>query len=189
MTANARLSVLTRVLLAALLGVSAALIVACGSSTKGLIPAGSATPLQNDVDAVEAAAGSGNGDCGPTEAAIVKLEQDYAALPQSVNGGLRNNLHQGVSNLHKKALEACAEPLAGTTGTTTTATTKTETTPPATTTAKTETTPPEENPVEQPSESHGEGGGTPAPGEGATEATPGASEEGSAGGAGAEAPK
>jgi hypothetical protein len=181
-----------RVLLAAALGVGAALIVACGSSssTKGLIPAASAGPLQGDVDAVEAAAGKGNGNCGPTEVALLKLDQDYAALPTTVNRGLNNTLRQGIDNLHKDALEVCAQPLAGTTGTTATTTTKTETTP--TVSTETETTP--VTPTPNPEETPGQRGGTPAPGEnggGETpeEGTPGGSGEGTPGGAGQEPEK
>jgi hypothetical protein len=154
-----------RIARAALLGVAAALLIACGSSSsKQLIPLANAGPLQSDIDAVEAAAQSGEGSCGPTEKALLKLEQDYAALPESVSSGLRGNLRQGIENLHKVAHELCAQPLAGTTNTATTQTTTTETTPPA----ETETETPEtetETPSETEEGEQGEVGGTPAPGE------------------------
>jgi hypothetical protein len=176
-----RAKVALRTLLTALLGVAAALLIACGSSsTKQLIPLANAGPLQSDIDAVEAAAESGEGNCGQTETALLKLDQDYQALPEAVSSGLRGNVRQGIQNLRKVALELCAQPLAGATGTTTTqTTTTTETTPPPETT---ETTPPETEPTEQEAENPGEVGGTPAPGE-----TGGAPGEGTPGPGGEEA--
>ena len=152
-----------RIALAALLGVAAALLIACGSSSnKQLIPLANAGPLQSDIDAVEAAAQSGEGSCGQTEKALLKLDQDYAALPESVSSGLRGNLRQGIQNLRKVALELCAQPLAGATDTTTTQTTTTETAPPTETTETPET---ETEPTEPEEGNPGEVGGTPAPGE------------------------
>jgi hypothetical protein len=165
-----------KVLLAALLGAAAAVLVACGSSGNGLIPAAHAGPLQTDFEAVEQAAESGNGNCDTTEAALLKTDQDYAALPRAVNATLRGKLRLGIENLHKVAREACAQPLVQTTttatpNTTTTETTPTTTTPKTTTTETTRTTPPSEK--EEPE--RGTGGGTPAPGEG--EGEPGTPEE------------
>lgn len=172
-----------RALLAALLGVGAALLVACGSSGKGLIPAAQGGPLQSDIEAVDQAAQNGNGDCSATEAALLKTDQDFAALPASIDTGLRSNLRQGVENLRKVAKEACTQPLANTVTTTTPKTTSTATTPSTTTTtttpSTTTTTPTTSTP--ESSETPGAGGGTPAPGEGQGK-SPG---EG-AGGAGAE---
>jgi hypothetical protein len=168
-----------RTLAAALLGLAAALLVSCGSSGKGLIPSASAGPLQSDFEAVSQAAQSGNGDCTQTETAIAKTEQDFAALPRSINAGLRSTLQQGISNLRSRALVLCAQPTAtvttGTTATTrtnttnTSATTPTITTPTTPTQATTTTTPatPPAATTESP------GGGTPAPG-GETPATGGA---------------
>jgi hypothetical protein len=157
-----------KVVLAALLGAAAAALVACGSSGKGLIPAAQAGPLKDDIEAVEQAAASGNGNCAATEAALLKTDQDYAALPLAVNSTLRGKLRLGIENLHKVAREACAQPLVQTTTTTTPKTTTTETTPTTTTpktttTGTTQTTPP---PSEKEQPERGTGGGTPAPGEG-----------------------
>lgn len=128
-----------RLALAAVLGLAAALLVSCGSSGKGLIPTANAGPLQADFEAVSAAARTGDGDCTATEAAIAKTEQDFNALPSSVDAGLRSTLSQGIRNLRERALELCTQPLATvTTGTATTSTTKT--TPPATTPTTTATT-------------------------------------------------
>jgi hypothetical protein len=152
-----------RLALAALLGASAALMVACGSSGSGLIPAANAGPLQSDFEAVAQAAQSGNGNCLATESALGKTEQDFLALPASIDAGLRKRLREGIANLRKVALAMCAQPSPGATTTTTqptTTTSTTTTTPPATTTTPTSTsttttpaTPAEPN----------NGGGTPAP--------------------------
>jgi hypothetical protein len=146
-----------RLLCAGLLGVSAALLVACGSSGKGLIPTANAGPLQSDFEAVAQAAESGEGSCTATEAAIEKTESDFAALPATVDAGLRKTLDAGIANLKRRALALCAQQFPQTTST---STTKTSTTP--TTTTTTPTTPTATTP----------GGGTPAPG---NESQPGAS--------------
>lgn len=162
-----RRAVVLRVLLATALGVAAAVLVACGGSGKGLIPGSVGEPLQSDVEAVDQAAQEGNGNCSATEAALLKIDQDYSRLPASLNASLRSNLKLGIENLHKVAKEACLQPLAGTATTpaktTSTPTTTTTTTPPPTTSSQTTTTPPPET-SETPEESAG--GGTPAPGEG-----------------------
>jgi hypothetical protein len=155
---------LIRLLCVALLGVAAALLVACGSSGKGLIPAANASPLQSDFEAVAQAAQSGEGNCARTEAAIGKTVQDFAALPTTVDAGLRNTLSKGITNLRRRALALCTQPLPQatvTTSTPTTPTTSTQTTPTPThtETATTPTTPPATTPT-----STTPGGGTPAPG-------------------------
>ncbi len=165
-----------RVLPVALLGAAAAVLVSCGSSGTGLIPSASAVPLRNDFEAVAREAKSGNGNCSETESALGKTEQDFLALPATVDSGLHKRLQEGIGNLHKQALAMCLKPTAtatsttGTTTTTTTApTTTTQTTPTTTvptTTTNTQTTPTTTTPPNQ-------GGGTEAPGEGAAEESPG----------------
>ncbi len=177
---------LATVLLAALLGATTAGLAACGSSGGGLIPAAQATPLQSDIEAVEKAAEEGNGNCTATEAALLKTDQDYAALPRAVNSTLRGKLRLGIENLHKVAREACAQPLGGTTTQSTPktpapTTTQSTPTPKTTTTTTTPTTP--TPPVHEHEEAeHGAGGGTAAPGE--SESPAGATPEESAGGNG-----
>jgi hypothetical protein len=156
--------------LAVLLGVAAALLVGCGSSGGGLIPAAEGGPLQSDIEAVERAAEAGHGNCASTESALVRTDQDYAALPATINSGLRDKIRLGIENLHKVAKEACQQPAPQTNTTTTTqkttttpTTTTTQSTPTQTTTSTTTpTTPAPEPEAETPSA----GGGTPAPGEG-----------------------
>jgi len=164
-----------RILLAGLLGVSAALLVACGSSGKGLIPSANAGPLQSDFEAVAQAAQSGEGSCTATEAAIAKTETDFAALPATIDSGLHKTLSLGIANLRRRALALCAQPLPQTTSTTktTTPTTATSTqTTPTTTSTPTETTATSTTPTPSAPTATTPGGGTPAPG---SESSPGAS--------------
>jgi hypothetical protein len=168
-----------RVLAAALAGLAAALLVACGSSGKGLIPASAAGPLKSDFEEVQQAAENANGDCSATEAALLKTQQDFSALPVAVDSGLRNTLRQGIANLRVRAREVCVQPG---TQTATTGTAKTTTTPPATTTSTTTTptTTTQTTPTSTTPTTPGPGGGTPAPHE---EEAP--AEKGEGGGTGA----
>ena len=159
-----------RLLAAGLLGAAVAIVlVSCGSSGKGLIPIANAGPLQSDFEAVAQAAQSGGGSCTATTEAIDKTEQDFAALPDTIDSGLHRRLSEGISNLRERALALCAQPLAQTATTTTprttttTTTTKSQTTPttPTTTTTTTPTTP--VTPT-TPSTPPNNGGGTVAPG-------------------------
>lgn len=154
---------LVRVLLTASLGVFAALLISCSSSGKGLIPFSDAGPLQSDFEAVAQAAENGDGSCTQTESALLKTDQDFAALPTSVDAGLRKTLHEGIENLRSRSLALCAQPLPQSTVTSTTPKTTTSTTTSTPTEAEsteTQTTPAPE--TEGPS---GPGGGTQAPGE------------------------
>jgi hypothetical protein len=163
-----------RLSLAALLGVAAALLIACSGSSKGLIPTGDAGPLQSDFEAVAHAAENGDGDCSATEAALLKTDQDFAALPSSIDTGLHNTLRQGIENLRTRALALCTQPLPGTTETTSTEKSTTGTTDTTTTPTETQTTPTQTTPTTpEPTGPSGPGGGTPAPGEG----NPGGAEE------------
>jgi hypothetical protein len=157
-----------RVLAAALLGLAAAVLVSCAGSTKGLIPASAAGPLQSDFETVQQAAENGDGSCAATEASLLKTSEDFGALPASVNAGLRNNLSQGIANLRTRALALCAQPLPQTTSTN--AAPKTTTTSTATTPTVTETTPTTTTPTVTTTAptTTGPEGGTPAPGVGET---------------------
>jgi hypothetical protein len=166
-------ALLLRGAVAGLLGAAGALLLACGSSGGGLIPAGNAGPLQSDFEAVARAAQSGNGSCSTTEAAILTTEQDFRALPPGVDSGLRNTLRQGIANLRARALVACTQPLPQSTVTSSTTkstptTAITPTTPTATQTTPTATTPTTTTPT-----TTGPGGGTAAPNGGTAEPAPG----------------
>jgi hypothetical protein len=177
---RARGNLRLRIPLAGLLGVSAALLVACGGSGKGLIPTANAGPLQSDFEAVAQAAESGEGSCTATEAAIEKTESDFAALPATVDAGLRKTLNVGIANLKRRALALCAQPLPQSTSTTKTSTTpttatSTQTTPTTTTTTHTETSPTPTTPTPTTPTATTPGGGTPAPGSGPGGSGPGVS--------------
>ena len=191
---------IVRVLLAGLLGVVAAVLVSCGSSSAKLIPAADAGPLQSDFEAVAQESEAGNGNCSATEAAIAKTEQDFGALPATIDAGLRATLRQGIANLREHALALCAQPLAQTSATSSTPkTTGTRTTPTTPTTTPTTPTTTPTAPTTTPT-TPSPGGGTAAPGSGesssgapsgqgggtgAGESAAGASGGGSTGGAGA----
>jgi hypothetical protein len=173
-----------RVATALALGVLAAVLISCSSSGKGLIPVADAGPLQSDFEAVVSAAENGDGSCTSTESALLKTDQDFAALPSGVDNGLHNTLRQGIENLRTRALALCAQPLPQATVTTTTPKTTTSTTTSTPTETETTTTP--STPAPETPEPSGPGGGTPAPGEtrvGEAEGSPGAGD--GSGGAGA----
>jgi hypothetical protein len=157
---------LWRATLAGALGVAAAVLVSCGtSSSKGLLPSASAEPLQSDFENVAQAAAAGNGSCTATEAALAKTDSDYRALPASVNAGLRSRLLEGIKALHEQALAQCAQLTnTATTSTTKTATTNTTTTNTQTATTQTETVPTQtETATTTTSTPTGPGGGIEAP--------------------------
>jgi hypothetical protein len=173
---------LIRLLSAALLGVTAAVLVSCGSSGSGLIPSANAGPLQGDFEAVARAAALGNGSCTATESAVGKTEQDFLALPATIDGGLHKRLQEGIANLHTQALAMCLEPTTTPTTTTSsqTTTTPTTTTPtstqttPTTTPSTTTTTPTSTQTTPTTTTPPSQGGGTEAPGEGSGERGAGA---------------
>ncbi len=180
---------LIRLSCAALLGIAAGVLVSCGSSGVGLIPSASAGPLKRDFEAVAQAASSGNGSCAATESALGKTEQDFLALPATIDRGLRKRLEEGIENLHKRALAMCIQP-----GTTATSPTSTST---QTTTTSTTTTPPstETTPTTTPSTTTSTSTGTqttpttptpPNPGGGTEAPEEGSGERGAGGGAGRE---
>jgi hypothetical protein len=174
---------LFRFALAGLLGVAVPLLVACGGSGGGLIPVGNAGPLQSDFEAIAQAAENGDGTCTATEAAVLKTERDFAALPSTIDSGLRSRLREGIAKLRSDAFGLCQQPLPQSTVTATS--TKTTTTPP--TGSTTTTTPPSTTPSTPTSTTapSGPGGGTPAPGSGGEAAPAPGSEAGGAGEAGA----
>jgi hypothetical protein len=168
-----------RLVVAGLLGAGAALIVSCGSSGKGLIPLGNAEPLQRDFEEVAQKAQAGNGSCTDTEAAILKTERDFTALPQSIDPGLHKRLQEGITNLRNRAKEMCSQPGAATTTDTAPRTTTSTSTVPTVT--ETTTVPPPTTSTTAPTTSNPDG--TPAPGNGGREGPP-PGEGGDAGGAG-----
>jgi hypothetical protein len=138
-------------LLALVLGVSAAVLVACGSSAsdrKKLIPPRSADRLKTALSDVRSAVDSGN--CTSAERAITRARGVLVNLPSAVDAQLVARLRQGIDNLQKIAPSECKQHQTTSTATTTqtttpattptTATTDTTTTPTTPTTATTDTT-------------------------------------------------
>ncbi|HEY7933656.1 MAG TPA: hypothetical protein VID48_07510 [Solirubrobacteraceae bacterium] len=125
---------IVRVLVAAALGLSSAVLVSCGESGKGLIPTANSTPLQSDFEEVARTAIAGHGSCTATTTALEKTELDFQELPASVDAGLHSRLAQGISNLRKRALEVCEQPQV--TSTTSTASSTTSSTQSVTTTTQ-----------------------------------------------------
>jgi hypothetical protein len=152
-----------RFVMAGVLGAASALLVSCASSGGGLIPTGNAGPLQSDFAEVEQVARSGDGSCNATEAAIAKTEQDFSALPVTVDQGLRTRLREGIAALRTDALKLCVQPFPQTTATGTSTRTATGTTTAATTPTTTHTTTTESTPTTNAPTTSGPGGGTPAP--------------------------
>ncbi len=121
-----------RALLAGGLGLSASLLVACGGNS-GLLSGGQASNLNNSLDNVSAAVGSGQ--CGQAQSAVGSFNNQVAGLPPSVSPTLRANLLQGANVVGRNAAQDCLNPVS----TSTTATTNTK---PTTTTQSTTTTTP-----------------------------------------------
>ena len=163
-------------------GCTVPLLASCGSSGGNLIPVADAGPLQGDFEAVARAAENGDGSCTATETAILKTEEDFSALPSSVDEGLRERLHEGIVKLRTDALSLCKEPLPQSTDTTPKTTTSTRTTATTPTTTPTTTTPTTPTITTAPS---GPGGGTPAPGVGGGEVAPGSQQGATGAGQGA----
>ena len=151
-------------LLAALLGVGAALLVACGATGDGRIPAASASDLKREINDVRQAVADDR--CEDVSGQLRQVDERIDDLPPTVNDQLRNSLRDGANRLLDAARDECE---AATTETTTTETvpeeetttetvpTETETTPPPTTTTQPPATtapapppPPPPNPVPAP---------------------------------------
>ncbi|MEA2221066.1 MAG: hypothetical protein QOJ35_3692 [Solirubrobacteraceae bacterium] len=137
-------------LLALLLGAGAALLVACGGSTKGGIPAASAGELKSQIQDVGQAVADGR--CGDVSGQLRQVDTAIDALPASVDERLRNSLRDASDRLRQTAISECNDtstqtqttPAETQTTQTQTQTTQTQTAPADTTTAPAETvtTPP-----------------------------------------------
>jgi hypothetical protein len=195
---NVSRTTLVRALLACVLGVSAIALASCGSSSSKLIPVADSSSLQGDFETVAQAAENGDGSCTNTEGALLKTEQDFDALPASVDAGLRDRMREGITKLREDALSRCQEQTGTSTSKTTstaktTTPTKTQSTPTTSTpSTETQTTPATSTPEETPAtgnENGGVGGGTPAeetpPGAGQGGGTGAHENEGAAGAGGA----
>jgi hypothetical protein len=130
-------------LLAAVLGVAAAALVACGSSgssRRQFIPDRSAERLRSALDDVRSAVDAG--DCTAAARAAIRAKGIVVNLPSAVNDRLVARLDQGVDNLRDVAARECQKQQTQTQPTTTPTTPEntTPTTPTDTTTTPTTTT-------------------------------------------------
>ena len=142
-------------LLALLLGVGAALLAACGETTRGGIPAADAAGLKRQLEDVRERVADGR--CEELSEQLRDVNTDIDDLPRSVDVRLVQALRDGADRLQRRAVEDCnANSVPTETETapavTETAPTETETAPPETTTTppETTTTPPETTPVPPP---------------------------------------
>jgi hypothetical protein len=117
--------------LSGVLGVGAALVVACGGGSK-LLPAQNASQLRSDFDAVAAAVSTGSCDTA-LKSAVAATGTDIAALPSTVDPRLTASLQSGVRTLTNRAAVECKQQ------STTSTTTTTDTTPTVTQTTQTQT--------------------------------------------------
>ncbi len=123
-------------LVALALGGATALLVSCGGSNAGLIPADSASQLDRHLQDVAYAVAARNCDAAVSAVSVVATE---VASLTSIDVRLRLRLKQGTNRLIRAVPHDCSA--AKPTTTTTTAPTTTATTPPKTTTATATTVP------------------------------------------------
>ena len=127
-------------LLAAVLGVGAALLAACGSSTSGGVPQGDASVLKGQLEDVRQRVA--DGQCDGLSAQLRDVDTAIDGLPRSVDARLVSALRRGSDRLQRTAVADCNLNTTPTQTETTTTPTETETatTPPETTTTPPETT-------------------------------------------------
>jgi TolA-binding protein len=128
-------------LLALLLGAGAALLAACGETTRGGIPAADASGLKRQLENVRERVADGR--CEELSGQLREVNTRIDELPRSVDARLVRALRNGADRLQRRAVEDCNANSVPTP--TQTAPAVTETAPPETTTAPPETTtaPPE----------------------------------------------
>jgi hypothetical protein len=129
---------LTRALLAAVLGFAAAFVVACGSSGsgKGLLSAGESRTISSALDAVSSAVRAHS--CARAKTALTALDASLQSLSSGTNSKLVQNLGHGASTVSQAALTQCHRQV--TTTTTSSSTTATSSSVTTTTTAPTTST-------------------------------------------------
>jgi len=95
-----------------------ALLTGCGGSSKGLLPTTDAGSLQNDFANIEQFVSVGN--CAKALGWVASAQRHLAALPSSVDAGLRAQLQVGVVDLAAAARRECAANATASTSTTST---------------------------------------------------------------------
>jgi hypothetical protein len=134
----------SRALLAAVLGLAAAFVVACGSSANGLLSSAQSSSIAAQLTAISNAVQAGH--CGRATIASHRLTNLITDLPSGVNQKLVTNLGQGASTVQELSAKNCTASTSTPTVTVPTTTTPTSTsetqTQTQTTTSTTTTTPP-----------------------------------------------
>ena len=134
--------------LALALGAGAALLVACGGTTKGGIPSASAGDLKSQIEDVQQAVDGGR--CDEVSGQLRQVDDGIDELPATVDERLTQALRDASDKLRASAISQCNEPEETETVTEPEpAETQTETVPPETATVppETATTPPETTPT------------------------------------------
>jgi cell division protein FtsN len=111
--------------LALLLGMSTALLVACGGGTKSGIPSASAGELKSQITDVGQAVDSGR--CKEVQGQLRQVDQGIDQLPKTTDGQLVSALRNGADRLRRVAVDEC-DTANGTQTTTTDTTPQTDTT-------------------------------------------------------------
>ncbi|HWF23930.1 MAG TPA: hypothetical protein VG275_00675 [Solirubrobacteraceae bacterium] len=127
----------SRALLAGGLGLAAASLAACGSSS-GLLPADKASTLQTELSS--ASNDITNGDCVSAARVIEAVQTQVANLPGSVDPVLVSDLGRGAQTVRALAKTQCSGTVSTATNTSTSTTTTPATTHPRTTSTPTSTT-------------------------------------------------
>ncbi len=92
-------------LIAAVLGVGAALLAACGDSTRGGIPAADAGDLKSQLEDVRERVENGN--CDELPGQLRQVDQRIDELPRDVDNRLVESLRDGAQRLQDTALQDC----------------------------------------------------------------------------------
>lgn len=90
---------------AALLGVLAAALVACGGSNPHLIPGDEANRLQDQIGQIREAVAAGQ--CDDIDSLITDAKTEVGQLPSSTSERLTNRIYSGLNHLHAIAPEEC----------------------------------------------------------------------------------
>ena len=141
MSARSR-RLLTRALLVAVLGLTAAFAAACGSSGsgKGLLSADESRTISSALDAVSSAVRAHS--CARTKTALTALDDSLQHLSAGTSSKLAQSLGHGASTVSQAALTQCHHRVTTTTTSSTTTPTTTTVAPTTTTTTPTMSTTP-----------------------------------------------
>jgi hypothetical protein len=137
-------------LLALVLGVLAAVAVACGDEDgdRGLLSPSQADAIREELDKIDQRVE--RGDCEDLDPAFIRLDRTIADLPRRVDRRLRRRLADGARNLEQVAADECRDNRPETTETTETQPETAPETVPETVPTQTETQPPPQTETQPP---------------------------------------